>query len=135
MTLLALVTMVFRRHNLEVMRQHLYKLSPGRIFTTILRPEMGGMSVSSKQWTRTTGKTVINISGDYPTTTNMGIPLQPIVHVDEKPGKGPRVVETSASDGPSERDQFLGHPQSPPIPRPYGDANRHSSLSLNPENY
>ena len=55
--------------------------------------------------------------------------------LEEKPGKGVSVVQSSVSEGPSERDQFLGYPHSPPIPRPYGDANRYSTVSLNREGY
>jgi len=57
------------------------------------------------------------------------------VKLEEKPGKGVSVVQSSVSEGPSERDQFLGYPHSPPIPRPYGDANRYSTVSLNREGY
>ena len=136
MTLAALITMIFHHHNLEVMRLHLYKLSPGRIFTTFLRPELGGMSVSSRQWSQSTGKTVINVAGDYPSTSAMAVPLQPMINLQEKPSQGQTiVVESSVSEGPSERDQFLGHPHTPPIPQPYPDANRPSSFSLNRTGY
>jgi len=43
---------------LVVLRLHLQRLSPGRIFTTFLYPEVpNGMTMNSKQWAKVAGVT------------------------------------------------------------------------------
>jgi hypothetical protein len=113
MTVAALITMIFHHHNIHKMRLQLQKLSPGRIFTTFLHPELGGMAVTSKNWSRSTGKTAVDISGDYPRSA--GVIVGPY-------DKGPNVAvyEKSVSDDHStERDQFLGGPEPIGQPQPY----------------
>lgn len=127
MTVLAVLAVILRRHNLQVLRLQLQSLSPGRIFTTFLHPELGGMTVPSREWSRTTGKTIINVKGDYP-VSGSGIPSPQIVG--GVPGeKGPHAFETSVSEGSTERDQFLGHSSSPPIPQPYHGAHQVSPVT------
>jgi len=119
-TLMAVITMIFRRHRLEIMRQHLYKPSPGRIFITMLRPEMGGISVSSRQWSQITRKIETNVAGNYPTTASMSSPLQSTVNMQQQTRKSHRVAETSTYEISSEKDYLLCPL---PIPQSYADVN------------
>lgn len=81
----------------------------------------------SKDWSKETGKTVIYLEGDYPQSA--GVVMVPTIEVsDGGERKGPTVLNTSASDSSTERDQFLGQ-HSPPIPQPYMGAQHHTSIS------
>jgi hypothetical protein len=65
-TALAVIIILFRRHNIGRLRMHLNQLSPGRIFTTFLSSEPGGLSLSADDWNRCMGKQIVDLSGDYP---------------------------------------------------------------------
>ena len=56
---------------------------------------------------------------------------------DGKGEKGVSVLDTSVSEGSTERDQFLrGHDGAPPIPEPYLGVNQHSPISpITPKQY
>lgn len=108
----ALLTVLFNKHNIQAMRHQLQKLSPSRSFTTFLRPELRGMTVSSTQWSRTLGKLTIDITGDYPVSARS--PEEVVTEGKE----GPSVVNTSMWEGSMESEQFLGE-QHVPVPAPY----------------
>ncbi|KAE9371865.1 hypothetical protein N431DRAFT_377905 [Stipitochalara longipes BDJ] len=66
-TIVALFTLITGHNSIVTLREHLQRLSPGRIFTTLLLQEHKSMKMSSKEWARESGNTTIDLSGEYPT--------------------------------------------------------------------
>ncbi|KAL2062708.1 hypothetical protein VTL71DRAFT_5780 [Oculimacula yallundae] len=66
MSIAGVFTLIFGHGSLDKMRAHLYQGSTGRIFTTFLYPEQGGLRVKSKDWSKRMGTEVVDLSGDYP---------------------------------------------------------------------
>jgi hypothetical protein len=73
-TVMAFVTMCLRGAGINKMRLHLQQLSPGRIYTTFLYPGPGGMTMRSKDWGKTLGKRVIDLSGEFPMAGDIMMP-------------------------------------------------------------
>lgn len=95
MTLAGFVTLVFGHGSIAKMRAHLHQSSTGRIFTTFLYPEQGGLRVKSRDWSKRMGTTVVDLSGDYPMRA-----LQM-----QQPEKWDR---SASGAGSAEGEQFLG---------------------------
>ena len=77
----AIVSWVLGRKNLDRMRLHFQQLSPGRIFTTFLYKDHGGMTATPRDWSKRMGDTMIDLSGQIP-SVEMAKSLRPL------PGKG-----------------------------------------------
>ena len=109
-TIVAFVVLILGRGGISRMRSHLHQTSPGRIFTTFLYPMPGGMTMSSRDWTKQMGKRRIDVSGDYPLATE-GM---------RGPEKGLRVAEYERSVSEvysAEGERFLaGNGQMSPNP-------------------
>jgi len=99
----ALLTIFRKQHTMTAMRHQLQKLSPGRIFTTFLHPELGGMTVSSKLWSKTTGNIVIDITGNNPQSVGRVSAFEVRAGEEQKEA----AVNLSAPDESTESDQFL----------------------------
>lgn len=95
MTLAGFVTLVFGHGSIAKMRAHLHQSSTGRIFTTFLYPEQGGLSVKSRDWSKRMGTTVVDLSGDYPMRARQM----------QQPEKWDR---SASGAGSAEGEQFLG---------------------------
>jgi len=65
-TIAALIAVLFSHGSISRIRLHLQQISPGRIYTTFLYPEPGIMAMKSRQWARTAGKKIIDLSGEFP---------------------------------------------------------------------
>jgi hypothetical protein len=104
-TLVAGVTVCFRGAGIGRMRLHLQQVSPGRIFTTFLYPEHGGMTVRSKDWNRQLGKKVIDISGAYPTAADAMTTFPP-----EKKVRVTAYPRSASDEVSAEGERFLGSP-------------------------
>ena len=89
-TLLAFWVILLGKGRLGRMTLHLKQVSPGRIFTTFLYPEIGAMATESKEWNKQWGKAMVDLSGDRP------------LAVDPLPENGGRVTENKRS-GSDER--------------------------------
>ncbi|PVH77956.1 hypothetical protein DL98DRAFT_636645 [Cadophora sp. DSE1049] len=95
MTLAGIVTLIFGHGSIAKMRAHLHQSSTGRIFTTFLYPEQGGLRVNSGDWSKRMGTTVVDLSGDYPMRAGQM----------QQPEKWDRSASGEAS---TEGEQFLG---------------------------
>ncbi|KAL5315720.1 hypothetical protein ACEPPN_016590 [Leptodophora sp. 'Broadleaf-Isolate-01'] len=95
MSIAGILTLIFGHGSLSKMRAHLYQSSTGRIFTTFLHPEQGGLRIRSKDWSKRMGTAIVDLSGDYP----MGA----------GPMQGPEKYDRAGSGEVSaEGEQFLG---------------------------
>jgi hypothetical protein len=102
-TLVAFVTVCLGRGGIGRMRLHLQQLSPGRIFTTFLYPEQGGMTIRSKDWNRQMGKKMIDLSREYPLAADVMLP----------PEKGFRITEhqrSGSDDRSAEGERLVNSP-------------------------
>ncbi|KAE9379546.1 hypothetical protein N431DRAFT_460800 [Stipitochalara longipes BDJ] len=84
--LAAIISLVFGRKNLDRMRLHFQQLSPGRIFTTFLYNDRGGMTDRPRDWSKRMGDRMIDLSGQIP-SAEMAESLLPL------PGKGTTVTK------------------------------------------
>jgi hypothetical protein len=82
-TLLALVTACFTGGGIARLRLRLQQVSPGRIYTTFLYSGPGGLTMTSKDWSMQFGKSIVDLSGQFPKDADA---IQP-------PEKGGRVME------------------------------------------
>ncbi|KAK0124034.1 hypothetical protein ONS95_009020 [Cadophora gregata] len=103
MSIAGLLTLIFGHGSLAKMRAHLHQSSTGRIFTTFLYPEQGGLRVRSRDWSKRMGTAVVDLSGDYPMRAG---PMQ-------QPEKWNR---SGSGEAIAEGEQFLG-PQGQASPR------------------
>lgn len=86
-TLAAITTFLFGHNSIARLRLHLQRLSPGRIFTTMIYPnEPNGMTTKSKEWAKVAGQTSVDLSGERPTVAGVvGTPEKPHVFSQTKP--------------------------------------------------
>jgi len=121
-TVFAFLTMIFYRQNLSNIRTQINKLSPGRIYTTMLHPELGGMTMSSHEWSREAGRTLIYVSGDYP-YSDRSFNRPTVIGTEPQPSRGefPNATENTVSGDAAKKDKSLGSLTSPPIPKSYAD--------------
>lgn len=120
---LAFCTLIFRRHNLTIMRRHLNQSSAGRLLTGFLYPEYCNLDTNSKVWSKTVGQNVIDLGGDNALMSLLAR---------NNFSKGGTVVQETPIAG--EGDEFLvprtpspynGHTLSPQFPPPPQQFPRH----------
>jgi hypothetical protein len=70
-TLAAIIIMIFSHNSIARLRLHIQRLSAGRILTTSIVPEHNPMTMRSKEWARSSGKTIIDLSGEFPTAAGL----------------------------------------------------------------
>lgn len=69
-TLLALGTACFSGASFARMRLRLQQVSPGRIYTTFLYSRPDGLTMRSKDWSKQFGKSIVDLSGQFPKDAN-----------------------------------------------------------------
>jgi hypothetical protein len=62
----ALISWAIGRSNIAIMRRHLFQASTGRILTTLLYPEDCDLKSNAKDWAKSVGTRVIDLSGTHP---------------------------------------------------------------------
>ena len=65
-TLTAILIYAARGHGLSQLRGHLNRTSPGRLCTSILYPQLGGLQGTSKAWNAQAGGVILDLSGNIP---------------------------------------------------------------------
>lgn len=65
-TLLTLGTACFSGGGIARLRLRMQQVSAGRIYTTFLYSEPGGLAMKSKEWNKQFGKRIIDLSGQFP---------------------------------------------------------------------
>jgi len=66
-TLATITNFLFGHNSIARLRLHLQRLSPARIFTTMIYPnEPNGITMKSKEWAKVAGQTSVDLSGECP---------------------------------------------------------------------
>jgi len=109
----SVLTLLFGHGSVAKMRLNLQRLSPGRILSGFLYPEHGAMAIGSKEWSKRVGKTIIDMSGDFPMAAGhdvgygsgsaLGIPLE------KRSGASNGVYERAPSGSVEILDQGIGY--------------------------